>query len=95
MLTIVNDDLSLTIVNIIVNKKNQIFKSDRVLKKQSYKNGRKSSLKTIVFFPKTKRSFLKTIEKRNKKRSFSKRINNPKVTFLTLLKFLDFSERVN
>ena len=52
MLTIVNDDLSLTIVNIIVNKKNQIFKSDRVLKKQSYKNGRKSSLKTIVFFSK-------------------------------------------
>ena len=39
-LTIVNDDLSLTIVNIIVNKKD--FKNDSFFLKQSYKNGRKS-----------------------------------------------------
>ena len=33
---------------------------------------------TRRFFSKTKRSFMKTIEKRNKKRSFLKPIDNPR-----------------
>ena len=89
-LTIVNDDLSLTIANIIF-----FFKNYRFFQKRSFfKNNciktvanrfykKRSFSKTIVipflkvqnewvvfkndsFFPKTKRSFLKTIEKRNK-----------------------------
>ena len=50
-LTIVNDNVSLTIINIIGKKK---FVRHFFFKQS--------------FFPKTKRSFLKTIEKRNKKR---------------------------
>ena len=60
-LTIVNKDTSLT-----------IFKNDRFLKRSFlifWKLKMSGSfLKTIVFFPKTKQSFLKTIEKRNKNR---------------------------
>ena len=78
-LTIVNDNPSLTIVNIIVNKKN--FKNDRFFKNNRIKKRSQIVLiKTIVirflkvqinwvvfkndrFFLKTKRSFLKTKQK--------------------------------
>ena len=86
-LTIFNDDPSLTIVSIIVNKfffqKQSFFKNNRI------KNGRKSFYKSsirvgrikTIFFPATKRSFLKTFEKWNKKRSFKINPTNKDIQF--------------
>ena len=43
--------------------------------------------KNVNFFPKTKRSFLKTIEKRSKKRLFNDRFQERLATLLTLSLF--------
>ena len=58
----------LTIVNIIVNKNN--FKNDSFFKKQLYKKRSQIVFTKRSFFPKTKRTFLKTIEKRNQNDRF-------------------------
>ena len=39
-------------------------------------------LKKESFFPKTKKSFLKTIENETKKKAFNKKINNPKCYYV-------------
>ena len=89
-LTIVNDDPSLTIVNIIVNKilfqkrsfsqKRSFFKKQSFSKMIAFKNARYSFSKSSKrvgrrsFFPKTKRSFLKTKQKRSLNDHFQKRL---------------------
>jgi len=89
LLTIFNDDPSLTTVNIFINKKVTFFQKLFFFKQSFKKRSLIVFIETVVirflkiqtsgsFFPKTKQSFFKTIGKRNKKRSFSKTINNPK-----------------
>ena len=106
LLSILNNNPSLTIVNIIIN--NFFFQKGSSLKKNLYKKGCKSVLKQCSFskmiiiwliiiqnewvvfkndrfFPKTKQSFLKTIEKQKKDclTIVLKMINNPNCAWLT------------
>ena len=88
-LTIVNDDSSLHNFqyfffkrdrflkkNNCINNGHKSLKNDRFLKRSLFvflKFKMSGSFLKRSFFPKTKRSFLKTIEKRNKKQSFNDR----------------------